>query len=51
VAREWAYDRLDPDEKIEADGSDAGMLFSVDPGHYLPMCKPCHARFDLRYVA
>lgn len=44
-AAEWAYDHLDPDEKM---GKTAGRpaVFSIDPDHYLPMCKPCHTRFD-----
>lgn len=41
-AKHWAYDHEDPDERISEFGP-----FSVDPEHYLPMCVPCHKRFDL----
>jgi hypothetical protein len=50
VAAHWAYDHLDPDEKV---GEDHGyrVPFSVDPAHYVPMCTACHKAFDLAHIA
>jgi hypothetical protein len=44
-AREWAYDHADPGERREAGKRDAGP-YSLDPNHYIPLCDPCHTRFD-----
>lgn len=41
-AKHWAYDHDDPDERTSSMGA-----YSVSPEHYLPMCVPCHKRFDL----
>jgi hypothetical protein len=41
-AAHWAYDHADQDERASDRGS-----FSLDIGHYRPMCVPCHKRFDL----
>lgn len=41
-ARDWAYDRTDPDEKISEDG----MVYSTRIDHYQPMCVACHRAFD-----
>jgi hypothetical protein len=46
-AAEWAYDHLDPDEKISKDL----VRYSLDPDHYLPMCIPCHKAMDLKFLA
>lgn len=44
-ARDWAYDHADPDElREEINGYD--VTYSVDPDHYVPLCKPCHVTFD-----
>lgn len=40
-AQEWAYDHADPDERLGGDGP-----FSLNPAHYLPLCVPCHRKFD-----
>jgi hypothetical protein len=40
-ANEWAYDGADPDEVVHE-----GRRFSRDVQHYMPMCIPCHRRFD-----
>lgn len=41
-AAEWAYDHEDPDELVWR-----GLPYSASIYHYVPMCKPCHTRFDL----
>lgn len=41
-AAEWAYDHTDPDELT----SDKGQAYSLDPEHYLPLCRSCHRKFD-----
>lgn len=41
-AEDWAYDHEDSSEHK----SPSGLAYSMDPQHYKPMCKPCHARFD-----
>lgn len=46
-AAHWAYDHLDPDEKVVKKGRKRGLPFSIDPDHYLPLCVRCHKRFDL----
>jgi hypothetical protein len=40
-AAEWAYDHDDPDELRDDHG-----VFSLDPAHYMPLCKRCHYQFD-----
>lgn len=45
-AEEWAYDRGDPNEVRNHIGRDDGP-FSLDPARYMPLCVPCHRRFDL----
>lgn len=42
LAEDWAYDHEDPAEHADANG----RVYSLHPEHYLPLCKPCHARFD-----
>jgi len=41
-AAEWAYDHRDPRERR----SPRGYPYSPDPGHYRPLCIPCHRRED-----
>ncbi len=45
-AEDWAYFHADHSERAELSGREAGRMFSEGPEHYVPMCKPCHARFD-----
>lgn len=50
-AAEWAYDHADPNEKlgpVKSRGRDLALPYSEDPAHYMPLCKPCHTRFDRR---
>lgn len=49
-ARDWAYDHEDPNEVIEESPSTHGrtVAFSLDLNHYLPLCKRCHRRLDVR---
>ena len=43
TARHWACDHTDPNEMTAAGyGS-----YSADPERYIPLCPPCHKRFDL----
>lgn len=46
----WAYDHADPAELVEATGSHAGIAFSTDPTHYMPLCRTCHYYFDRPYL-
>lgn len=41
TAEEWAYDHQDGNEKLGEPGP-----YSLDPGHYFPMCIPCHRKLD-----
>jgi hypothetical protein len=43
-AAEWSYDKADPDELIDA----LGRTYSLDQGHYVARCIPCHRRYDRR---
>jgi hypothetical protein len=45
-AQQWAYDHQDPNEKRSPRGP-----YSIDIGHYQPMCASCHKRFDNAYLA
>lgn len=47
-ARHWAYDHADPNEL--RDGP-TGLLYSTDSDHYIPLCVPCHSRFDRQGAA
>lgn len=40
-AHHWAYDHADPDVPLTA-----WHPYSLDPAHYLALCRSCHARFD-----
>lgn len=42
-AREWAYTHTDPDVRYDVR---LNMPYSLDPKCYMPLCKPCHKRFD-----
>ncbi|MET9086156.1 hypothetical protein ABZX77_30495 [Streptomyces sp. NPDC004237] len=46
-ASQWAYDREDLNQKRTGPQHAApGIPYSCDPAHYVPLCRPCHARFD-----
>mgnify|MGYP007028412764 CR=1 FL=1 len=45
-AREWAYDGKDP-EQIVGIVTNLGMVYSLNPDHYMPMCAPCHRNRDI----
>lgn len=46
-ARDWAYDHKDPKELTGPAGPGLpDAPYSADPSHYIPLCKPCHTRFD-----
>ena len=44
-AHDWAYDHTDPAPLI---GEHRGSLlkYSGDPNYYIPLCTPCHKKFD-----
>jgi hypothetical protein len=44
-AEEWAYDHGDPEELTD----EAGRPYSLDQGHYMPLCRKCHRRYDMDY--
>lgn len=47
-AQQWAYDHEDPDELHDARaGRGVGRTYSAKSEHYMPMCAPCHAAYDL----
>lgn len=46
AASDWAYDHEDEDRLICAD---SGLEYSLDPSHYIPLCKSCHRRFDFAW--
>lgn len=48
-ARQWAYDRTDPNERIELTPR-GPRSYSTDPNHYVALCVPCHKRFDLDHL-
>ena len=41
-ALDWAYDHMDPAERI----NDKGWPYSLDTAHYVPLCRSCHRRQD-----
>ena len=45
-AEHWAYSNGDIDQVIETSGRETGKAYSVNPDHYLPMCRADHTRFD-----
>lgn len=45
-AQSWSYDRLDPHERTGQNAYGRGLAYSLDPSHYHPRCKACHAAFD-----
>jgi hypothetical protein len=44
-ASDWAYDHSDPDELVTTVRG-ALCRYSLDSDKYLPLCRPCHRRFD-----
>ena len=48
-AEQWAYDHLDPDERIaQPDEAGHGCRYSLDQARYIPLCTSCHRRFDIQ---
>jgi hypothetical protein len=46
TAADWAYDHQCPDERIGDDGHGKLLAYSLDPAHYVALCRSCHSRFD-----
>lgn len=44
-AKQWSYDRTDPDAKDSVRGP-----YSMDVNRYVPLCVPCHRAFDFRFT-
>ncbi|MFI7429265.1 hypothetical protein ACIBPB_19940 [Micromonospora sp. NPDC049836] len=45
-ADQWAYSHADYDERADIKGREARKPYSTNPDKYVPMCRPCHTRFD-----
>jgi hypothetical protein len=48
-AQDWAYDHGDPDAVTvlwDEGKRQRQLTFSLDPQHYLALCRPCHRKFD-----
>lgn len=43
AADHWAYDHADPNARV--DGKHR-LPYSLDPDHYIALCKTCHRRMD-----
>lgn len=44
-AEDWAYQHTAGDQELRS--PDGTTPYSLDPADYAPMCRPCHARFDV----
>jgi hypothetical protein len=50
LALQWAYDYQDPAERTDVvNGYE--VPYSLDPGHYIPLCASCHKLFDRAHAA
>lgn len=52
-AENWAYDHEDPEELTEylPDEKRRGWRsYSANPDNYLPLCRPCHHKFDVAHI-
>lgn len=47
-ASEWSYDHSDPSQVVGLTSRGHEAAYSMDPAHYSPRCKSCHAVFDSR---
>lgn len=47
IARQWSYDRNDPNERLDFIYSKNPIPYSVDLKKYSPRCVSCHKKFDL----
>jgi hypothetical protein len=45
-AHDWAYNHRDSNEGVAKYNSCA---YSNDPNFYIPLCRPCHRRFDKKH--
>jgi hypothetical protein len=45
-AQEWSYDHRDPDERIGENARGRRVTYSINLGHYRPLCVPCHRIVD-----
>jgi hypothetical protein len=49
-ALQWACDYEDPDERVD-NLCHAGLRYSVNSAHYIPLCASCHKLFDRAHAA
>ncbi|MEV4722483.1 hypothetical protein [Micromonospora humida] len=45
-AGHWAYTHADYDQAADETGKEAGRPYSMNPAFYVPLCRPCHVRWD-----
>lgn len=45
-AHQWAYDHTDPNPLVGSTSKRHLVKYSLDVARYLPLCRPCHTRFD-----
>lgn len=52
-AEQWAYDHADESERwvVSDHYVDAGVRYSLEIEHYMPLCRSCHVSFDKQRVA
>lgn len=42
----WAYDHLDPEERVETYHAFRGLTWSPKDEHYMVLCTGCHRELD-----
>jgi hypothetical protein len=47
-AVQWAYDHRDPNERFGPKNRSL-VAYSLDIDRYIPLCVPCHNRFDVQH--
>lgn len=45
-AYHWSYDWLDPNQMVSSKEQSFGLVYSLDPARYRPMCVTCHSAYD-----
>jgi hypothetical protein len=46
-AQDWSYKGGDPNALTQESGKYAGLVYSLNPDYYEPLCEPCHGQRDL----
>jgi hypothetical protein len=47
-ATDWAYDRTDPKPLTGLTAQGRPVEYSAELSRYIPLCRPCHSRFDMK---